>query len=259
MESIVTITEDEREAALQQWLSDYRAGRFKKEQPNDVTKVAVALGVDPPPLPLSSEGQRNVELISEQPLRGKVGPLALTSTRRILLAQLEWSQGDAWPERTGPTDKLTYEAVVRTAVAANELTVGMSRYTLAELTGLSSSTAYRSTKRHVARGRFTSKPSEQEELGTRYTVVQTVVQSDTRHGHLPSFLTAVSSLTMHQSPPDLFRSRAGLSKAALRLYDALDPTQGQRVADLAAKLNRHRTSIEPRSTGQGLTLGWPRT
>jgi hypothetical protein len=233
---------------------------------SDIERLARELGVRPPPEALSSEAERNVAYLlgdveSEEPSES---PLVLTPTREGLLANLGWSLRHSWPSRTGPVDRLTYNAVVRTAIAANSLIVGMSRYTLAELAGISPSTAHRSLNRHVAAARFAKLAPESEELALRYHVLD-VLQSDTRHTS-DSLLTAVSGIEMQQPPPDLFRAAGGLSKAALRVYEVLDPTRPQTAAELARKLDRNRSSVSrilPKLYSAGLAQdleeGWVRT
>jgi DNA-binding transcriptional ArsR family regulator len=164
----------------------------------------------------------------------------------------------------GATDRLTYNAVVRTAIAANSMIVGMSRYTLAELAGVSPSTAYRSLNRHVTEARLARLAPESEELALRYEVLA-VLQSDTKHSS-SSLVTALSGIEMQQPPPDLFRAAGGLSKAALRVYEALDPTRPQTAAELARKLDRNPSSVGrilPKLFSAGLAQdledGWVRT
>jgi predicted transcriptional regulator len=256
----VTIqTEEEREAALQQWLSNFKAGHFKKNQPpNDVAKVAVALGVDPPPLPLSPEGQRNLELISEQPLRGTAGheerPLdepeeaSLTSTRRRILALMAWAKDQEWPGKSGATDLYAYLAFLQVAYETNKTYVGMSQYQLAELVGISNKTAWLSMRRLERRGLI--KRDEQNDvtpsiepradryfLGSPNLLRNYVSPSDT----IP--LNCKDSRTFATLVPDLFKTRKGLSKTTLRVYDALDLVQAQKAADLARKLKRHRSNV----------------
>ena len=93
----------------------------------DVERLARELGVRPPPLPLSDKGQEIAALLSESPEdipAGMDSDIRLTPTREKLLINLRWSLGYSWPSRTGPVDRLTYNAVVRTAIAANSLIVG---------------------------------------------------------------------------------------------------------------------------------------
>ena len=56
-------------------------------------------------------------------------------------------------------------------------------------------------------------------------------------------LNCYDSRTYATRVPDLFKSRDGLSKAALRVYEALDLTQAQKAAELARKLKRNRSSV----------------
>jgi hypothetical protein len=170
------------------------------------------------------------------------GELPLTETREQLARLLLWSQEHAWPERTGATDKLTYEAVIKTAIAANSLVVEVSRYTLAEQTGISDSTAKASLKRHTAKGRLARFPREDEARATPYRINLDVLQVDTKHRE-QSFLSVVFRATLQQPPPDLFCGKVGLSKQALRAYEALDPEEAQTAADLGRKLHRHRSSV----------------
>jgi hypothetical protein len=120
--------------------------------------------------------------------------------------------------------------------------VEVSRYTLAELSGVSPSTARASLKRHVAKGRFASFPRKDEARATPYRISLGVLQSDTKPRE-HTLLTALFRLNLQQPPPDLFCGRAGLSKAALRYYEALDPERPQKAADLARKLKRNRSSV----------------
>ena len=158
----------------------------------DLERLAHKLGVKPPPLPLSDEGEEIAAALLNE-------PLALTDTREKLARLLLWSQGYAWPERTGATDKLTYEAVVKTAIAANSLMVEVSRYTLAEQAGVSPSTARASLKRHVAKGRLVTFPREDEARATPYRIKAGVLQSDTKHREHSS-LSAVFRLNLHSLP-----------------------------------------------------------
>jgi ribosomal protein S25 len=195
--------------------------------------LARQLGVRPPPLPLSGEGEETAAAL--------LGELALTDTREQLARLLLGSQEHAWPERTGAPDKLTYEAVLRTAIAANALMVEVSRYTLAEQTGVSDSTARASLKRHVAKGRLVKFPREDEARATPYRINLSVLQVDPKPREHSSLL-AMLRVTMQQSPPDLFCGRAGLSKAVYRYYEAVDRMQPQSTAELARKLGRNRSS-----------------
>jgi len=185
-----------------------------------------------------------------------------TRTRERLAAELEWANRQAWPGRSGTTDRLTYTAVVNTAIAANELTVGMSRYTLSEFVGIAPATAYRSLERHVRQGRLLRHPPASIELASRYEVV---LRNETRRN--PSQGTVVSSLVMQQPVHDAFRTRQGLSKTALLVIEALDFEHPQTAAELARKIGKHRSTIGRILSGQlfsaGLALetsnGWLRT
>lgn len=185
----------------------------------------------------------------------KKASLEPTPTRQGLLAELAWANEQPWPGRSGTTDQLSYIAVVRTAIAANNRTVGMSRYTLSELVGISPSTAYRSLERHVSQGRLLRHAPASEELATRYEVVlhnetrdslrapQDLLQNETRHVLTDSPLLAESGLIAQQPLPDLFRTRLGLSKLAFLLYHALEDGRPLKAAELARRVGKNRSTV----------------
>jgi hypothetical protein len=85
-------------------------------------------------------------------------------------------------------------------------------------------------------------PRKDEGRATPYRVGLDVLQSHTKPREHSSLL-ALFRLNLQQPPPDLFCGKQGLSKAVLRAYEALDPERPQKVAPLAKKLGRHRSSV----------------
>jgi hypothetical protein len=154
----------------------------------DLDELARSLGVAPPPLPLSEEGQRNLEHLSDadscpigeveplpeelgamvataeglitelEPPEVKRGPFVedrerpLTPTRQTIIAMMAWADALDWAGKSGGTDLYAYLAFLGVAYRANTTYVGMSQYQLGELIGVSNKTAWRSMRRLERRG-----------------------------------------------------------------------------------------------------------
>jgi predicted transcriptional regulator len=182
-------------------------------------------------------------------------PLADTKTRQAVLGMLAWALEDGWKGRGGATDFHAFLAFLGVAYRANKLFVGMSQYQLAELIGVNPSTAWRSIRRLERKGllkredahrRTTHLPAENSLAGSYL-----LIGPENAHRRITLVTTYSSSfLVVSNAPmrvPDAFRTKGGLSKAALRLYEALDLTQAQTPSELADRLSRDVRTVRKRS------------
>jgi predicted transcriptional regulator len=251
----VTITDKEWKTANDKWLADLKAGKFKKQR-SDVDKVAAALEVEPPPLPLSPEGQRNTEIVLREPITengDESSERPLTSTRSKILALVEWAEAQAWTGRGGATDHQAYLAFLGAAYGANTLLVDMSQYRLAETIGVSHTTAWRAMRRLEQRGLLRPEDRASVHKGVTYSSDAKIVSSSylltnqegvhRRVTYTPTPLLKGRMSHSYAQVPEAFMGRSGLSKAALHTYRLLDPTKGQSEKELAEKLGRNRSSV----------------
>jgi hypothetical protein len=239
---------------------------MKTTEALEIDRLARQLGVRPPPLPLTDEGQEiaaallgdedrewlEATIAAAQERRAKArvireaGRTPRLTTRETVIALASWAEGQKW---RNATDFYAYRAFLDVAYRANKLhDIGMSQYQLSEAIGGSNRANWEAIKRLERRGLIKCETLQSdvrdESLAYRYAlaVPDDVLQSNV------SLVTTIppecqDSRNNATLVPDLFKGREGLSKAALRVYEALDPEQAQTAAELGRKLDRNRSSV----------------
>ena len=235
----------------------------------DLDKLARQLGVEPPPLPLSDKGQEaaaalldlddedrewyeaTIKAGDERQARVRAFREAsrapTLTTRQMVIALASWAEGQKW---RNATDFYAYRAFLDVAYRANKRRdIGMSQYQLSEAIGGSNRANWEAIKRLERRGlikceTLQSDVARNEAEAYRYAlalpdeVLQSSVSLDTTSPRISQDSRNNATLV-----PDLFKGREGLSKAALRVYEALDTAQAQTAAELGRKLDRNRSSV----------------
>jgi predicted transcriptional regulator len=212
-------------------------------------RVALDLDVQPPPLPLSEEAIRNVALLmgeddTQKPTSEVPPSLRLTRDRQKLLTEVQWVNVQPWSGQGGAYNRLGYLAFLGVAWRVNRLTdLGVSVREFGEWIGTKSiATANRVQWRILDLGLVRRREEELE--GVRTTSYRYDLQLQSRYSlsttSLPYLNEIVPSLPL---VPEAFWTKGGLSKASLRLYEALDPVRWQTRAELAERLHRNPSSV----------------
>jgi len=201
--------------------------------------------------------------------------LKLTRTRQKLLAELEWTNAQAWPGRSGTTDKLAYMSVLGIAWRVNRTDdVGVSVRELGELIGVAFETARRALRRLFERDLLRRAEDEQPKgRSSRFNVVLhndvSLADDDAVLLRNEVSLTATTTilslrpktdLVTQQSVPDAFRTQKGLGKTAYLVLGQLEDAHPQTASELATRVGKHRSTVS-RSLRQlesaGLALETP--
>jgi DNA-binding MarR family transcriptional regulator len=201
-------------------------------------KAAIAKG---------EEGKARRRTFDEAAARLK-GRTPKRTTRQTVVALASWAEGQKW---RNARDLFAYRAFLDVAYRANKLQdIGMSQYQLSEMIGGSNRANWESIKRLERRGLLKREPLPDDHepdwsLAYRYALVVSgdVLQSNVSLDDTTSPRKGIDSRHNATLVPDLFKGREGLTKPALRIYEALDPEQAQSAADLGRKLDRHRSSV----------------
>jgi predicted transcriptional regulator len=169
----------------------------------------------------------------------------ITKDRQRILIEVEWANSQPWPGNGGAYNRLGYLAFLGIAFRVNRLfDLGVSVREFGELIGTKSKATanaviWRILKLGLVRKREDTEPIE----GIRTVPYRYDLQlqggrfrdTHTNYSH-PYLYENVPSPSL--LVPDAFWTKDGLSKASLRMYEALDSERYQKRGELAKKLKR---------------------
>lgn len=153
---------------------------------------------------------------------------------RLAKEAIAWAEASPWSGRTGSTDQAVLIAHASIALRRGQLIYGASAREIAELSGLSRTTASRRTQSLIEDGRIRL---VEPTVGFQANVYDLIV--DVHNG------TVLSNDCHVMHSHDVFRWK-GLGKSAALVWHALNQKDSLTVAELEAITGKHQSTIRRR-------------
>lgn len=170
--------------------------------------------------------------------------------RQAVAIDYNAAEADAWPGRTGNSDKAVYMALLSECYKAGAVETTASVRELSEHAAVAVGTASKSLQRLAVAGRLQRSQAASQDgqtaavwrIDNRLAVIEQVSQiKDCSITATPPIVTSVQLLPVYEVAE--LSSRAGLGKSAVSVYRQLDTFKAVTVSELARRTGRSRGTV----------------